>query len=108
MKIVFVFAHPDDESFSSGGTIAKLAKKGEKVILITATRGEAGEVGDPPLTTKENLGKTREKELRNAAKILGVRNIIFLNFIDGTLFRNLKALSKKVLSTLREENPDAE
>ena len=46
MKFLFVFAHPDDETFSSGGTIAKLSKAGYKVNLITATKGEAGEPGN--------------------------------------------------------------
>lgn len=106
MKILFVFAHPDDESFSSGGTIAKLVKSGEKVILVTATRGEAGEVGDPPLTTKENLGKTREKELRKAAKILGIKKIIFFNFIDATLKNHIEELKKKIFSIFTKELPD--
>ena len=106
MKILFVFAHPDDESFSSGGTIAKLAKKGEKVILVTATRGEAGEVGDPPLTTKENLGKAREKELRSAARVLGIKRTIFLDFIDATLENHTKDLKKTILSIFKKENPD--
>lgn len=106
MKILFVFAHPDDESFSSGGTIARLAKRGEKVILVTATRGEAGEVGDPPFCTRENLGKAREKELRNAAKILGIKNIIFLDFIDATLKDRVADLKHKILSIFIKEAPD--
>ena len=106
MKIIFVFAHPDDESFSSGGTIAKLTKQGEKVVLVTATKGEAGELGDPPITTKENLGKTREKELKNAAKILGINDIIFLDFIDGTLKDHMNDLKKKIMSIFAKESPD--
>lgn len=107
MKIIFVFAHPDDESFSSGGTIAKLAEKGEKIILVTATKGEAGEVGDPPICTQKNLGKTREKELRNAAKILGISKILFLNFIDGTLKNYVKDLKEKIFLIFLNEQPDA-
>jgi len=106
MKILFVFAHPDDESFSSGGTIAKLAKLGNKIILVTATRGEAGEVGDPPLTTKKNLGKTREKELRSAARVLGISKVIFLDFIDATLENHMEALKKTILSIFAKESPD--
>lgn len=106
VKIIFVFAHPDDESFSSGGTIAKLVKRGEKVILVTATKGEAGELGDPPITTRKDLGKTREKELINAVKILGVSRIIFLGFIDGTLENYIDDLNKKILSIFTKELPD--
>ena len=106
MKYLFVFAHPDDESFSSGGTIAKLIKRGEKVILITATKGEKGQLGDPPITTKKNLGATREKELRNAAKILGIGDISLLDFVDGTLVRNIESLKKKIFKIFTEECPD--
>lgn len=107
MKFLFIFAHPDDESFSSGGTIAKLTANRHKVNLITATKGEAGEVGTPPITTKENLGKTREEELRKAAKILGISNIHFLGFIDGTLrYIKNKKLEDKIYSILKKELPD--
>ena len=85
MKFLLVFAHPDDETFSSGGTIAKLTSMGHKVNLATATRGEEGMVGDPPITTKEKIGEVREQELRNAAKILGISKIYFLGFWDGRL-----------------------
>lgn len=103
---MFVFAHPDDESFSSGGTIAELAKKGHEIALITATKGEKGELGDPPITTKANLGKTREQELRKAARILGIRSVEFLGFIDGTLKNYVKDLKKKILVILIKETPD--
>lgn len=106
MKIIFVFAHPDDESFSSGGTIAKLVKKGERVILATATRGEKGELGDPPLCRKKDLGKTREKELKSALRILGIKDIIFLDFTDGTLKDHIENLKKKILSIFTKERPD--
>ncbi|MCL5438950.1 MAG: PIG-L family deacetylase [Patescibacteria group bacterium] len=108
MKVIFVFAHPDDESFSSGGAIAYLTNRGVSVKLITATKGEAGQVGNPPLTTKEKLGKIREKELRNAAKILGISKIYFLGLIDGTLHKiDSKTIAKKVLEIFKKEKPDA-
>ncbi len=107
MKVVFIFAHPDDETFSSAGTIIKLRKKGVEVVLITATRGEAGQLGDPPVTTQENLGKIREQELRNAAKITGIQNIYFLDFIDGTLVNQSDAkLLSKIWPIVKKEAPD--
>ncbi|MDO8658303.1 MAG: PIG-L family deacetylase [Candidatus Levybacteria bacterium] len=107
MKVVFVFAHPDDESFSSAGTIALLTKNGHTVKLITATRGEQGQVGDPPITTQENLGKVREEELRTVTKVLGISEVYFLDFVDGALKETpLKLISGKVLELLREEKPD--
>jgi len=105
MKVIFVFAHPDDESFSSGGTIAKLKKEGNTVKLITATKGEGGETNG--ICKKEDLGKTREKELRNAAKILGIDQIFFLGFKDGTLINIPKnKLKNKILKILKIEKPD--
>lgn len=107
MKIVFVFAHPDDESFSSGGTISKLTKEGNDVVLITATKGEEGQIGNPPITTKKNLGVTREKELLCAAKVLGISKVHFLGFHDGDLNKLAKGkIKSKVLSILNNESPD--
>lgn len=105
MKLIFVFAHPDDESISSGGTIALLTKKGVKVKLITATRGENGQTND--LCTQEELGKVREKELKKVAKVLGISYIYFLNFTDGTLNSLPKnTISGKILDILKKEKPD--
>ena len=86
MNIIAVFAHPDDEAFGPSGTIAKLAKD-NNVILLCATRGEAGEHHDP--AEQARLAQIREKELENSAKILGVKQIHFLGFKDGELCNNL-------------------
>lgn len=107
MKVIFSFAHPDDETFSSGGTIAKLARAGHTVQLICATRGEAGEVGEPPVCKKSEIAKVRSKELENAAKILGISQIYFLGLIDGTLHKILQSkIEKPVLEILQKEKPD--
>lgn len=107
MKFLFVFAHPDDETFSSGGTIAKLVKARHKVVLATATKGEAGEPGNPPITTRDKVGQVREQELRRAAKIMGILRIHFLGFIDGKLrYARNKKLEAKILSVLKRERPD--
>jgi LmbE family N-acetylglucosaminyl deacetylase len=84
-RILFLLAHPDDESFGPGGTIARYARAGEEVHLATATRGEAGMTGDPPVTDKEHLGEVRTGELMAAAEILGVEQVHFLGFLDGQL-----------------------
>ena len=107
MKALFVFAHPDDETFGTGGTIAKLSKKGATVKLICATRGEAGQRGNPPVCSQKDLPKVRELELRNAAKILGIKEIFFLDFIDGTLHTlPQQQLVKPILSLFEKEHPD--
>ncbi len=107
MKFLFVFAHPDDETFSSGGTIANLTKKKHRVKLITATKGEAGEPGNPPITTRDKVGEIREQELRRAAKILGISQIFFLGFIDGKVrYARNKKLEDKIFSIFKKEKPD--
>ena len=78
-----VFAHPDDESFSTGGTLARYAAEGHHVTLVCATRGEVGEISDPSLATPETLGAVRVGELRAAAGALGIKEIIFLDYCDS-------------------------
>lgn len=107
MKALFVFAHPDDETFGTGGTIAKLVEKGAEVKLICATKGEAGQCGNPAVCPQEELPKVREKELRNAAKILGIQKIYFLELIDGTLHTvSTRKIVNPILSIMQQENPD--
>ena len=78
-------AHPDDETFGPGGTIARYAKEGAAVHIAVATRGESGMLGDPPVTDREHLGETRARELLAAAEVLGVEKVHFLGFLDGEL-----------------------
>jgi LmbE family N-acetylglucosaminyl deacetylase len=80
--ILVVSAHPDDETLFSGGTLAMYAQKGHNIFILETTRGEGGEVGEPPLTARENLAAFREQEVRQAARILGARDIFFLPYID--------------------------
>ena len=84
-RLLFLLAHPDDETFGPGATIARYAREGAEVHLATATRGEAGMVGDPPLTDREHLGEVRTAELLAAAGILGIGKVHFLGFLDGQL-----------------------
>ncbi len=85
-RILMVFAHPDDESFTSGVTIAKYADQTEtEVFLLCATRGQAGKAGDPPICTQEELPQMRERELREAAQILGISRVDVLDYIDKKL-----------------------
>src|SRR5512147_2830524 len=86
MKLLCVKAHPDDESLGTGGMLAKYAAEGVETYLITATRGEHGwwgEAADYPGPI--GLGQIREAELRAAAEVLHLREVHFLNHIDGEL-----------------------
>jgi LmbE family N-acetylglucosaminyl deacetylase len=77
-----VFAHPDDEG-AVAGTLAKYAQDGAQVILVCATRGEAGEISDLSLATPENLGAVREDELRCACAAIGISDLRLLGYCDS-------------------------
>ena len=82
--LLAVLAHPDDESFGPGGTLALYAKRGIDVHLICATRGEVGETPDEVgERTDEKVAQLRENELRCAAQILGLKEVHFLNYRDS-------------------------
>lgn len=84
LKLMCVLAHPDDESLGTGGILAKYSAEGVETYLLTATRGERGWPGKPEDNPGlEALGRIREAELRAAAAILGLREVVFLDYLDG-------------------------
>ena len=85
LTLMAVFAHPDDEAFGTGGTLTKYAAEGCDVHLVTATRGEAGEIAEPGLATSANLPFVREQELRCACQIYGIHPPRLLDYQDGQL-----------------------
>lgn len=101
--IAAVFAHPDDESFGPGGTLAKLAKN-NRLYLLCATKGEKG---NSSIKISTPLAKIRANELKKAGKILGIKKIFFLGFKDGSLNNNryhqLATKIKKVFLQIRPE-----
>lgn len=111
-KKLIVFApHPDDETFGCGGTIAKKVSEGYDVLIVVMTDGRyaflevLGRDFDP---TPEELKEIRIKEVKKAMQILGVpeNNLIFLNFVDGTLKDNGKEAEEKVVEILSKYCPD--
>jgi LmbE family N-acetylglucosaminyl deacetylase len=105
--ILFVFAHPDDESFSGAGTALKYAASGAQVVLVTATRGERGKTGDPPICTPEELGACRERELREAAAIVGFHELHLLGYRDRELAdAPIDAVRHTLVSLIRRLRPD--
>ena len=82
-KILAVLAHPDDESFGLGGTLALYANKGYDTYLICATRGEVGTVDEEHLTGFTDIAELRTDELRRAATHLGLKNVFFLGYRDS-------------------------
>ena len=82
MNILAFFAHPDDETMLAGGTLALLARNGASVHYLCATRGEGGELGEPPLCTLEDLGAVRTRELKCAVQVLGGKSLTVLDYVD--------------------------
>ncbi len=84
MKVLLaVLAHPDDETFGMGGTLALYAHRGVQVHLVCATRGEAGTVSPEHLQGFDNIAQLRESELRCAASHLGLADVHFLGYRDS-------------------------
>jgi N-acetyl-1-D-myo-inositol-2-amino-2-deoxy-alpha-D-glucopyranoside deacetylase len=81
--LVFVGAHPDDESFGVGGTLAQYAAAGVRVCYICGTRGEVGEVPPEMLEGFASIGDLRTHELKCAAEILGLAEVIYLGYRDS-------------------------
>jgi LmbE family N-acetylglucosaminyl deacetylase len=82
-SLLFVGAHPDDEVFFAGGTLARYVEEGTRVSIICATRGERGATGD--LCSIEELPNIREAELISAMRVLGVTDVHFLPYEDQKL-----------------------
>lgn len=103
--LVCIFAHPDDEAFGPGGAVAHFAKETE-VHIICITNGDSDEKFAK--TSNTDLGQIRRKELEDSAKILGVKNVVFLNFKDGTLCNNnYHDIAEKLKDVLDELKPDS-
>ena len=118
LTLLAVLAHPDDESFGMGGTLALYATRGVDVHLVCATRGEVGEVAPEMLEEFGSIAKLRESELRCAAGILGLTGIHFLDYRDSGMpgspdnshpralaARPLDEVAAKVVSFIRELRP---
>lgn len=103
-KIVLaVFAHPDDMDFSSSGTIAKWAGKGADITYLVCTDGSKG--SEDPTITPRKLAAIRKREQLEAAKILGVNDVIFLKHRDGELVVDFK-LKEAISMVIRKKKPD--
>jgi N-acetyl-1-D-myo-inositol-2-amino-2-deoxy-alpha-D-glucopyranoside deacetylase len=105
-RLLAVFAHPDDEAFRCGGTLALLAQRGVRVQVLTATRGQAGSRGDPPLCAPEELPVVRENELRCACAALGIQPPILIDYQDGQLSEaDPERIVSEILVVVREVRP---
>jgi LmbE family N-acetylglucosaminyl deacetylase len=106
MSFLFCFAHPDDESFSAAGTVMKYSAHGVRSVLVTATRGQRGSTGQPPVCTADELGAVREKELRDAVSIIGFAELHLLDYVDRQLADTAPdEIRRTLVSILRRVRP---
>lgn len=107
LRVLGLFAHPDDEVFCVGGTIARAAAAGAETAIVSLTQGEAGQIRDSAAATRRTLGATRARELHAAAIALGMGSVECLDLGDGNLARMPYAdLVTLVRSILEQHAPD--
>lgn len=103
MVVLGVGAHPDDLDFGASGTFAKWAKEGAECYYLICTDGRKG--SDNPKMTEEKLVKLRREEQEEVAKVLGLKDVFFLNHPDTELVADLK-LKKEIVRIIRKVKPD--
>ena len=102
-RILCVSAHPDDNEFTVAGSVARWAREGRDVAFCLVTSGGAGTNEHTP--SSEGLIPRREQESREAARILGVKDVVFLGYTDGVLEPTL-ALRRDLTRVIRQQRPD--
>ena len=106
-RLLGVFAHPDDETFCAGGTFARYAEQGAEIMVVSATRGQAGQIRDAAAGTRRTIAAVREAELRLACERLGITKVRCLDHVDGTLAdAGFAALVDEVAEVICEFRPD--
>lgn len=105
--VLSIHAHPDDQEFTVGGTLAKWARMGADIITICITSGDAGSNEHTPATmTRAELVPIREREQRAACKVLGIKDVVFLHYPDGILTSTIE-LRRDLTRVIRKYKPDA-
>ena len=107
LRLMAVLAHPDDESLGTGGSLAKYGSEGVETYVVAATRGERGRYHDGTEDPgPETMGRIREQELLDAADVLGVEEVSFLDYMDGALDQvDPKEAIGKIVQHLRRVRP---
>jgi LmbE family N-acetylglucosaminyl deacetylase len=101
-----VFAHPDDETFATGGALAKYASAGTRVVLYCATDGDVGRSSGIPFSSREELGRIRRAELLQACRVLGVQQVEHGGHPDGALAAaDPDVVIGQIVAFLRRERP---
>jgi LmbE family N-acetylglucosaminyl deacetylase len=106
-RLLFVLAHPDDESMGNGGTIARHVRAGVEVHLLCLTRGGAGWGGRPPGRRPEELPGIRTAELHLAAKVLGLASVELWDYPDGGVPTcNQDEITQRIREHVRSLRPE--
>jgi LmbE family N-acetylglucosaminyl deacetylase len=106
-RILGLFAHPDDEVFVAGGTLAKYAAEGAEIMVVSSTRGQAGQIRDSTIATRRTLGAVREQELHRSSARLGVQHSVCWDYGDGTLQSlDREQLTRDAVAAIRGFRPD--
>jgi len=111
-KSIVVFApHPDDETFGCGGTIAKRLSEGYEILIVVLTDGRyafSALFGIDSGPTPDELKEIRKAEVRRATEVLGVsdKQLLFLDYEDGTLDRNFNEVKGKIIEILAKNIPE--
>jgi len=106
-RVMSIHAHPDDQEFTVAGTLAKWARAGATIVTVCLTRGEAGSnESTPPDMTRAALAVIREAEQRQACRVLGIHEVIFLDYADGMLESSI-AMRRDITRLIRRHRPEA-
>jgi LmbE family N-acetylglucosaminyl deacetylase len=106
-RVMSIHAHPDDQEFSVGGTLAKWARAGSAIVTVCVTDGGAGSNEyTPPTMTRQALVPIREEEQKNACRELGIAEVVFLRYEDGILEPSLN-LRRDLTRLIRRFRPTA-
>jgi LmbE family N-acetylglucosaminyl deacetylase len=103
-RVMVIMAHPDDAEFTVAGTVARWARQGDEIVYLLCTSGNRG--SDDEGMTPERLTEIREAEQRAACEVLGVKEVVFLRYDDGTLQPTLE-LRRDITREIRRYRPDA-
>jgi LmbE family N-acetylglucosaminyl deacetylase len=106
-RVACVFAHPDDDTFGAGASLALHAGEEFDLTVVLGTSGEAGQIADPSLATRDELGRVREAEDEDSWRALGLRpDLRFLRHPDGGLPELREVLVSEIREILRERAPE--
>ena len=106
-RLTALFAHPDDETYATGGTLARYASEGVRCSLYCATDGDAGRSSGIPVSSRAELGALRRAELRAACEVLGIEELVCGGHPDGGLQGvDPEVVMGEIVALLRRARPD--